>query len=116
MRNLLDDDIGIYVRRRKVKRKYYHAVSSTGYEIVRGCNGRKVFTHAVISCVPLAYSGYIYGTFTTRLDLAERYLKRWETNPLRAHEIVEVKEITSQEARRIKVLINERAKLSRLEA
>lgn len=84
------------------KRRYYLAVNSKGHMVVRGST-QKEYTHATIYS-ELYNSGYCYATFTTRLDLAQRYSRRWDKS-----EVVEVKEITSKEAKQIKKQIEEEA-------
>lgn len=85
-------DLNGYIRKR---RKYYLATNSKGHRIVRGTT-EKEYTHATISKDRSAW-GFIYATFTTRLDLANRYSRNWKDS-----EVVEVKEITSKEARQLK--------------
>lgn len=84
-------------------RKYYLATNSKGHKVVRG-SAEKEYTHATIY-KDLYASGYCGATFSSRLDLAQRYAKRWSN-----HEVVEIKEITSKEARQHKKEINQVAK------
>ena len=51
--------------------------------------------------------GYGYATFTTRFDLGKRYQTSWGKKD---YELVEVKEITSKEAKQLKKEIAEQAK------
>lgn len=74
------------------KRRFYLATNSKGYKVVRGSSSKEL-THATIAG-DLTQWGWCYATFTTRLDLAQRYSKRWKGS-----EVVEVKEITTKEAR-----------------
>lgn len=79
----------------KNRRKFYLATNSKGYKVVRGSSSKEL-THATIAG-DLTKWGWCYATFTTRLDLAQRYSKRWKGS-----EVVEVKEITTKEARQYK--------------
>ena len=88
----------------KKPRKYYLATNSKGHMVVRGTT-QKEYTHATIYG-ELYNSGYCYATFTTRLDLAKRYSRRWDKS-----EVVEVKELPRNELKKYKNLILERAKL-----
>ena len=91
----------------KVRPKYYLATNSKGHSIVRGSTTKK-YTHAVISVEPFSI-GYCYGTFTTRLDLANRYCNRFNKNETYKWEVVEVKEVSTKEARQLKKDIHARA-------
>ena len=95
-----------YKFRHASQRKFYLAINSSGLKVVRGSD-RKIHSHAVISKEPSRYNGKAYATFTTRFDLAKRYLTTWGK---RDYEIVEVKEITSKEVKQLKKEIAEQAK------
>lgn len=92
------DEVG-YTRK---LRKYYLAVNSKGHKVVRGST-EKEYTHATIYG-DLFNTGYCYATFTTRLDLAKRYSRGWKGS-----EVVEVKEVTTKEARQLKKEIHAKA-------
>lgn len=77
------------------KPRYFLAINSKGHKVVRGSTCKN-YTHATIYG-DLYNSGFCYATFTTREDLAKRYSRGWEGS-----EVVEVKEITSKEARQYK--------------
>lgn len=86
----------------KKPRKYYVATNSKGLKIARS-SASKNYSHAVVGKTPEKW-GAIYYTFTTRLDLANRYCKSWnkrnsERETYREYEVVEVKEVSSKEFR-----------------
>lgn len=79
--------------------KYYLATNKAGFHEVRG--SRKQLSFAVIKQQPSNY-GLIYATFTTRIELAKRYLTSYGKD---IYELVEVKEITKKEAKKYREVI-----------
>lgn len=95
----LFDVNGYYVRQ---PRKYYVATNSKGFMVARS-SASKIYSHAVVLKTPEKW-GSIYYTFTSRLDLANRYCKSWnkrnsEHETYREYEVVEVKEVSAKEFR-----------------
>ena len=83
--------------------KYYLATNNAGFHNVRG--SRKQMSFAVIKQQPSNY-GFVYATFTTRIQLAKRYLTSFGKDK---YEIVEVKEISKKEAKRYREVITKMA-------
>ena len=83
--------------------KYYLATNNAGFHQVRG--SRKEMSFAVIKQQPTHY-GFVYATFTTRIELAKRYLTSFGKDK---YEIVEVKEISKKEAKRYREVITKMA-------
>ena len=86
----------------KKPRKYYVAINSKGFKVARS-SASKNYSHAVVLKTPEKW-GAIYYTFTSRLDLANRYCKSWNNNNAKAgsnreYEVVEVKEVSAKEFR-----------------
>ena len=93
-------DVKSYYEKRP--RKYYVAINSKGFKVARS-SASKNYSHAVVLITPKEWGG-IYYTFTSRLDLANRYCKSWNNNHEKnnnydRYEVVETKEVSAKEFR-----------------
>jgi hypothetical protein len=96
-------DVNTYYE--KKPRKYYVATNSKGFKVARSTESKN-YSHAVVLKTPEKW-GAIYYTFTSRLDLANRYCKSWNINSVksnsdREYEVVEAKEVSAKEFRVVK--------------
>jgi predicted patatin/cPLA2 family phospholipase len=95
----------------KKPRRYYVATNNKGFMVVRS-SASKYYSHAVVAKTPTKW-GAVYSTFTTRLQLANRYCKSWnnkykEYEDGKEFEVVVAKEVSSKEFRLAKKEIQKR--------
>lgn len=83
----------------KKPRLYYKATNSAGLTVTRG-SGNKEYRYAVVA-KEFSEWGVLFATFTTRLDLAERYCKNYNKGNSK-YEVIEVEVSSAKEYRLIK--------------